>query len=293
MRLNQRPFITKAHLMEAYRWLVIVCGLPVFFAAAVELYASPTNLNLLLLIVFTTLFASRISIKFPSFNGTITVSDSLIFVALLMWGQPAAIMTAVAEAIALTIRLRSKLLRTYLFNITSSTLTTWFGATVLFETFGSAETISHDLSAFSFVLAMCLLALSYYVGNMILTAVMQILKLDISQWKTWSQYYLWTCITFFVGAALAGIFVKLIFLGGIVAILLVAPIAIISYLAYTSYIRTVDALQASESRFRSSFDYATIGMGIVSPSGDWLEVNKSLSDMLGFPEEELLSLNYR
>ncbi len=279
--------------MEAYRWLVIVCGLPVFFAAAVELYASPTNLNLLLLIVFTTLFASRISIKFPSFNGTITVSDSLIFVALLMWGQPAAIMTAVAEAIALTIRLRSKLLRTYLFNITSSTLTTWFGATVLFETFGSAETISHDLPAFSFVLAMCLLALSYYVGNMILTAVMQILKLDISQWKTWSQYYLWTCITFFVGAALAGIFVKLIFLGGIVAILLVAPIAIISYLAYTSYIRTVDALQASESRFRSSFDYATIGMGIVSPSGDWLEVNKSLSDMLGFPEEELLSLNYR
>lgn len=279
--------------METYRWLVIVCGLPVFLGAAIELLESPTNLNLLLLIAFTTLFASRISIKFPSFNGTITVSDSLIFVALLMWGQPAAIMTAVAEAIALTLRLRSKLLRTYLFNITSSTLTTWFGATVLLYTFGSPQSISRDLPAFSFVLAMCLLALSYYVGNMVLTAVMQMLKLEIALWKTWSQYYLWTCITFFVGAALAGIFVKLIFLGGIVAILLIAPIAIISYLAYTSYIRTVDALQASESRFRSSFDYATIGMGIVSPAGDWLEINKSLSDMLGFSELELLSMNYR
>jgi diguanylate cyclase (GGDEF)-like protein/PAS domain S-box-containing protein len=272
---------------------VIIFGIPVFAAACIELYGEALNLNLVLLVAFTTLVASRISIKFPSFNGTITVSDTLIFSALLLWGAPAAIITAVAESVALTFRLRSKLLGTYLFNISCSALTTWTGATILQAAFGPVDTISHDLPVFSFGLAMCLLALSYFLGNMFLTAIMQMLKLELSQWKEWSRYYLWTCITFFLGAALAGIFVKLVFLGGIVAIALIAPIAIISYLAYTSYIRTVDALQASESRFRSSFDYATIGMGIVSASGTWLQINKRLTEMLAYSEQELLASNYR
>ncbi len=292
MKLFSTFPVKKHHLLDVYRVLIIVCGLPMIWLAFVQTTNEGFNLNLLLLVAFTSLFASRISLKFPSFNGTITVSDSLIFVALLTWGAPAAIVMAVCEAVSLTYRLRSKLARTYLFNIASSALTTWIGAGVLNQTFGPPETLSQNLPAFSFILAMCLLALSYFVTNMVLTALMQMLKLEVSLWRTWSRYYLWTCITFFVGAALAGIFVKLMFLGGVVAIVLIAPIAIISYIAYTSYIRTVDALQASESRFRSSFDYATIGMGIVSPKGGWIEANKSLGEMLGYTEEELLSSNF-
>ncbi|MBK7705534.1 MAG: EAL domain-containing protein [Acidobacteria bacterium] len=293
MNLISKIPIKKIHLLETYRWLVIMCGIPFFGLALSDLSNDSLNVNLLLLIAFTSIFASRISIKFPSFNGTITVSDSLTFIALLLWGPAAAIVTSVAESIALTYRLKSKLLRTYLFNIASSALITWIGANALFYTFGPANTISRDLPAFKFMLAMCLLALSYFVASMVITAIIQMLKLELSQWKEWSRYYLWTCITFFVGVAIAGVFVKLIFLGGLIAALLIAPIAIISYLAYTSYIRTVDALQASESRFRSSFDYATIGMGIVSPTGNWLQVNNSLREMLRCSEQDLISSNFR
>lgn len=269
-----------------------MCGIPVISFSIPHLFFAGLDIYFLLLVTFTLLFASRISIKFPHFNGTITVSDAFIFIALLVWGAPAAIIMTVFEAIALTFRLKAKLIRTYLFNITSSALTTWVAANVLIYTFGKPSQIAQELPPFSFGLAMCLLALTYFICNMILTAIMQILKMEISLWKTWSRYYLWTCVTFFVGAALAGIFIKLIFLGGLVAVLLIAPIGIVLYLAYTSYIRTVDALQASESRFRSSFDYATIGMGIISPHGNWLQVNKSLSDILQLSEQELLASNY-
>jgi diguanylate cyclase (GGDEF)-like protein/PAS domain S-box-containing protein len=285
--------IKKFHVLEAYRWLVIACGLPILGAAVHELVNEPFNLSLVLLVIFTTFIATRVSIKFPSFNGTITVSDTFIFIALLMWGAPAAIFTAIAEAVALTLRLKSKLARTYLFNVASATLTAWFAARVLEISFGPVAQISHELPKFGFVLAICMMALTYFVGNMVLTAIMQMLKLELALWKTWSRYYLWTCITFFLGAALAAVFVKLIFLGGVVAVILIAPIAIISYLAYNSYIRTVDALQASESRFRSSFDHATIGMGIASPLGGWLQVNQSLSEILGYAEHELLASNFR
>jgi diguanylate cyclase (GGDEF)-like protein/PAS domain S-box-containing protein len=285
--------IKKQHLLEIYRWLVILCGVPVFFYSLYQLYHAGLNLNFLLLAAFTSLIATRISIKFPTFDGAITVSDAFIFVSLLMWGLPAAVLTTVVESVMLTYRMKSKFVRTYLFNIAGSTLTTCFAAAIVTYTFGNPLTLSERLPAFSFALAMCLLALSYFVGNMFFTTIMQMLKLNLSLWKTWAQYYLWTCVTFFFGAALAGAFIKLFDLGGFLAILLVTPILVLFYTAYQSYIRTVDALQASESRFRSSFDYATIGMGIVSKRGRWIQVNKSLGDILHFSEEHLLELSYR
>lgn len=54
-----------------------------------------------------------------------------------------------------------------------------------------------------------------------------------------------------------------------------------------------DALAHSEERFRSAFEFAAVGMGIVSLRGDWLMVNKTLCDMTGYAEQELLKLNFQ
>jgi PAS domain S-box-containing protein len=53
------------------------------------------------------------------------------------------------------------------------------------------------------------------------------------------------------------------------------------------------ALINSEEKFRSAFQYAAIGMGIVSLDGKWISVNKALGDMLGYREEELMSLRFQ
>lgn len=49
----------------------------------------------------------------------------------------------------------------------------------------------------------------------------------------------------------------------------------------------------SESRFRLSFDYAAIGMGLVDLDGRWQKVNKSLCHMLGMTEAELLATTFQ
>lgn len=48
-------------------------------------------------------------------------------------------------------------------------------------------------------------------------------------------------------------------------------------------------LRESESRFHGAFDNAAIGMAIVSPEGCWLQVNRSLCQILGYSESELLA----
>jgi diguanylate cyclase (GGDEF)-like protein/PAS domain S-box-containing protein len=51
--------------------------------------------------------------------------------------------------------------------------------------------------------------------------------------------------------------------------------------------------KASESdRFRSAFDFAAIGMALVSTEGRWLQVNRSLCHILGYTERELLTTDF-
>lgn len=49
-----------------------------------------------------------------------------------------------------------------------------------------------------------------------------------------------------------------------------------------------NSLKDSEERFRSAFEYATIGMALVSVSNHFLLVNSSLCSLFGYAEEELL-----
>ena len=57
--------------------------------------------------------------------------------------------------------------------------------------------------------------------------------------------------------------------------------------------RTEDALRESEERFRSAFEHAAIGMAVTDISGRFLQVNRALSEMLGYSEQELLATNFQ
>jgi len=51
--------------------------------------------------------------------------------------------------------------------------------------------------------------------------------------------------------------------------------------------RSNEVLGASEARFRSVFDIASVGIALVAPDGGWISVNKALCDIVGYGEEEL------
>jgi len=52
-------------------------------------------------------------------------------------------------------------------------------------------------------------------------------------------------------------------------------------------------LREGEERFRGAFDHAAIGMALVSPEGHWLKVNRALTLILGYSEEELLETTFQ
>ncbi|TQI70609.1 PAS domain S-box-containing protein [Gramella sp. Hel_I_59] len=52
-------------------------------------------------------------------------------------------------------------------------------------------------------------------------------------------------------------------------------------------------LRISEQTFRGSFEHAAIGMAILDVSGNWLSVNKSLCNIIGYTEKELRKLTFQ
>jgi len=57
--------------------------------------------------------------------------------------------------------------------------------------------------------------------------------------------------------------------------------------------RAEEELRRSEGRFRSSMEYAAIGMALVAPDGRWLRVNRALCKIVGYCEAELLATNFQ
>lgn len=52
-------------------------------------------------------------------------------------------------------------------------------------------------------------------------------------------------------------------------------------------------LSDKDQLFFSAFQYAAIGMALVAPDGKWLMVNKSLCQLTGYSEEELLKITFQ
>lgn len=56
---------------------------------------------------------------------------------------------------------------------------------------------------------------------------------------------------------------------------------------------TLNLSRQKEQEFSAAFDYASIGMALVSTKGEWLRVNASLCKLLGYTEEELLQQKFQ
>ena len=54
-----------------------------------------------------------------------------------------------------------------------------------------------------------------------------------------------------------------------------------------------EELRISEEAFRGNFENAAIGMALIDPNGKWLKINKKLSDIVGYSEEEILKLTFQ
>ncbi|MFN6962815.1 MAG: putative bifunctional diguanylate cyclase/phosphodiesterase [Pyrinomonadaceae bacterium] len=295
---------------NAYMALVILSGFACLAAAVRAVPTAKLDIEFLLVAVLTICASSRVSVRIPSLKSHISVSDTFIFLTLLLYGGEFAILLAAADAFVSSWRFCSRKV-TVLFNTAAMAASTSLVYAVLLAAgfYTEDKLHGHRGSVGDFIIAMSLIAMTQFAANTTLAALHEAIKTATRFGTVWQSKYLWTFLSYSIGAAGAGVLVQLFDRIGFWAILASFPVILFVFLTYRMYLQNVEmslkqaeqaeqyarvleeqsaALQESEERFRSAFDHAPIGIALVSVDNRWLKVNEALCSILGYTEDELL-----
>lgn len=287
---------------------VIACGIGCLLWAVFRIPIQSIDINFLILFCFTVGVGSRFTIQIPQLKSHIAVSDTFIFLALLMYGGEMAVILSAVEAFFSSRRFCSRFV-TILFNVSAMAITTTLVAFTLWVSglYTSAERHSNGEVLQNFVIALSVIAVTQFIINTALCSVHDSLKNGILIVETWKNNYAWSFISYVIGAVSAGVLKLVADAIGFGVIIATFPVILFLFLAYRMYLKNVqisilhaeqaeqharlleersDALRESEQRFRSAFNNAPIGIALVGPNGKWLKVNNALCNILGYETEE-------
>src|SRR5438046_2360245 len=99
---------TRPRFLDWYRWLIVLVGV-IALAYSIALLPVPKfDWRFLILTATMMLVSSRLSVQIPRVNTNITVSDTFIFLVLLLYGGLAGILVAAVEGLFSGLRISKR-----------------------------------------------------------------------------------------------------------------------------------------------------------------------------------------
>ena len=239
---------TRHKLFGPFLWAVTVAGSLAFVYSLSSLNLHHLDSGFLILVAMTLVLSSQISLPIPRFSSQISVSDTFVFLLLLLYGGAAAVTVGAIEALLSSLRFAKKP-RIVVFNFGSSAVSIFITSQVLQLVFGDVVALRGAPISATFVAAICTMALTHYLLNSGIVGVGAAFKTDQPVWQTWRKHYLWTSITYFAGAIAAGVIAGLVYFIGAYAFVITLPIIAFVFLTYRTYLKNVEtsAAQAAQA----------------------------------------------
>ena len=236
-KISMRP-----KLFDAYRWAIVMAGAAALVTASGWLPVPRLDWRFLILTSIMMLVSSRLSIQIPRVNTNVTISDTFIFLILLLYGGLAGILVAALEGLLSGLRIGKRPL-VIAFNSAMMLVSTTLTVMVVHFCFGPIDNI-RLLGLSQFAAAVGTMALVQYFANSGICAIGLACKNSEPIWRTWQTHYLWTSFTYILGAALAAFSSNSIDRVGLPIVVVGAPIIGIIYFTYNKYLNEIKATAA-------------------------------------------------
>lgn len=227
-----------------YKFTVIILGIICLAYSVFNLKAEVLGLGFGLLLSFALIFTPRISLTLPYSKFSVSFSDAIIFLTLLLYGGEAAILLATLEMTAACFYLKSKGVEfgnhMIWANAASAAVATTFTYFV-FNWFLSVTQINlYSGNLMDLVGTLGVITITQFLTSSVLAAVFHALKENLNPWQIWKRDCLSSSITQIVGAGLAGIFFKLLHDTAITNIAVALAVYALFYMSYRQMIKDIN-----------------------------------------------------
>jgi diguanylate cyclase (GGDEF)-like protein/PAS domain S-box-containing protein len=286
-------------------WLVTVAlGITAFLNSEWEVgQLSPDVLVTFGIGVLAAGLAAMFPVVIPGSKMGVAGGELFIFLILLLFGVPAAVVAAACEAAVISYR-ASKKWTSRIGGPALAALSMWIcgnGFFLLLTSFAHGHAPSVAALFFSLaVFAVCHAALS----TLLMSSLISLIRQTPIRLVEWFKTYGWICVTYAGSASISGMLFITSRSLGLVAIFVAVPIICMFLSTMHFFFRSretsreaeltaqhLEAISKSEERFHSAFTHSAIGMALVGTDLTFHQVNKAFCDMLGYDSESLMGQN--
>jgi putative nucleotidyltransferase with HDIG domain len=227
---------------QLYVACIVAAGAAALFHASFALLTTPFPPAWLLLAALT-LFSGSFTIKIPSIPARLSVTETLIFTCLLLFGAAPTTLTMALDGLIVSLYRRHRLQQT-LFNTAEAALSIWIASHIflLLAVPGVAPLAHQPVAIGRLILPMLVLTSIYFLLNSGLTTIAVAFETGRSAVQLWRKQFLWLSINHFAGASVSLLLVGTIHQASVSVVAVVLPCLVISYLTFRASMgRVADA----------------------------------------------------
>jgi diguanylate cyclase (GGDEF)-like protein len=203
----------------------------------------------LLAIVFTTIFLSPyLQLQLPRTKVHLTISEALIFIALMMYGIEVGVCLAIMEVLVTCFTFQRKGItikrETIALNIASMVIATFATGLIAIKVFGSMTEIADGGDFVSIAMMLGLMTFAQFAINSAFVAFFMSAKTGKTILQVWNDTCLNTFVIYVFNAVVAGVFVKAFMHIDAFMVLVSVAIFAIVFLTYRRYVNDVKETSA-------------------------------------------------
>ena len=230
--------------VKAYVATIVLVGGATLLHSALYLHSHPVGNEWPVLLLLTVLTGS-FTVKVPSINAHLSVSETFVFASVLLFGPEAGVITLLIESLVILFWMPSpgRPAHRTLFNIAAPAVAIWISAQAFYRLssirpYSIAVESPPQLSQLFFPL-LAFTAL-YFLLNSWLVAFAVGLESRQSPGAIWSRNFTWLSVNYFSGASLAAIIVTYTRSLEVTTLAIIVPLLLVSYLTFRTAMGRVE-----------------------------------------------------
>jgi diguanylate cyclase (GGDEF)-like protein/putative nucleotidyltransferase with HDIG domain len=229
-----------------YISVVVAAGVCVVLESLYAISRAPVDPNWLVLAVLT-LLSGSFTVRIPGIPARLSVSETFVFAAALLFGPPAATMIVVLDTLVISFwlgRQTSPPWSRLTFNIAAAAVAIWVAAHAFYYCTGIQPLSVAPGPIIGLLPWLLLLATVYFLLNSWLVAIVVGLHKRRSPLTVWRQSFLWLSLNYYSGASVAALILPYLVQAGDSAFMYVAgvilPVLVISYLTFKTALGRIE-----------------------------------------------------